>query len=292
MATRFSICNFTLLPVPWLEQVDVIARAGASGMGVCEGMLPSDVPTTRLTRHLDAAGLAATVCLPALLSPLPLTLFPGPDDPAERVVGLQESVRRLAPFRPEAIAILTGPQGPWDAGEARRIALEGIAAVNEVAKAEGVRLALEPIHKADHGAWSLVWDIPQTVTLLDELGDDNVGILVDVFHLWDTPNVEEEIRAAGPRVAAVHVNDRGVDHRSWADRRIMGDGIAPVVGIVRAAEAAGYRGHYDCEIFSDNGSFGVADYDDSLWDLPADDLVRRCVQGWENVADAAGVTKG
>jgi sugar phosphate isomerase/epimerase len=167
--------------------------------------------------------------------------------------------------------------------------VDGIARVAEVARAEGVRLALEPIHAADASDWSLVSDIPAALALLDEIGDPSIGLLVDTFHLWDTPDVEAHIRAAGPRIAAVHVNDHGRDHRSWADRRIMGSGVIDVVGWLRACEDAGFRGHYDCEIFSDDGTLGVADYPDSLWRLPGPELARQCVEAFDRVAAEAEV---
>jgi sugar phosphate isomerase/epimerase len=286
---RASICNFTLLTTPFPEQFDAIAGAGATGMGVCEGMIPEDWSSDKVRAELDAYGLRATICLPALLSPLPLVLFPGPDSVDERVAGLQESVRRLAPLQPEAMCILTGPAQELPAEEARERALDGIARVSEVARAEGVRLALEPIYSADAADWSLIDDIPGAVSLLDELADPNVGMLVDSFHLWDTPEVHAQLRAAGTRIAAVHVNDRGADHRSWADRRVPGTGVIDLVGWLQACEDAGFRGHYDVEIFSDNGAFGVGEYADSLWDLPPAELAAACVDGFERVAAQAGV---
>jgi len=287
---RASICNFTLLTTPFAEQFGVLAGAGATGMGVCEGMIPEDWTSERVRAELDAHGLRATICLPALLAPLPLVLFPGPDTVDERVAGLQESVRRLAPLEPEAMVILTGPAQELLAAEARERAVDGIARVAEVARAEGVRLALEPIHAADASDWSLVDDIPGAMAILDELDDPNVGLLVDTFHLWDTPDVHDHIRAAGDRIAAVHVNDRGADHRSWADRRVPGTGIIDLAGWLRACEDAGFRGHYDVEIFSDNGAFGVGEYDDSLWNRPPADVARECVEGLERAAEEAGVS--
>ncbi|MCD6727745.1 MAG: sugar phosphate isomerase/epimerase [Solirubrobacteraceae bacterium] len=284
--SRFSICNFTLFTTPIDKQVDAVAASGATGMGVAEALLGERPDIAALRRRLDAEGLRATICLPALLSPLPLVLFPGPEEPAERVRGLKESVRLLAQLGPESIAILTGPRQGLDAAEAREIAVDGLAQVNEVAKSEGVRLALEPIHRDDHESWSLVWNIPDALTLLDAIGDDNIGLLVDSFHLADTdPEIHDRLRAAGPRIAAVHVSDRAVDGRSWADRRVPGSGATDLAPWVAACEAAGYRGHYDCEIFSDDGSLGVADYPDSLWKQDPHDVARACAEGFARAAE-------
>jgi sugar phosphate isomerase/epimerase len=44
--------------------------------------------------------------------------------------------------------------------------------------------------------------------------------------------------------------------------------------ILHKLDAAGFRGFYDVEIFSDNGEFDVA-YPDSLWKLPPEEIVER-----------------
>jgi sugar phosphate isomerase/epimerase len=290
MSDRFSICGFTLLTTPFEQQLAAIAGAGAGGYGVCEALIPEGMAPAEVRAALDRSGLRATICLPALLAPLPLPRFEGPEDPEQRIAGLQASVRLLAPLEPEMMVILTGPPGDRDPAEARAIALDGIARVNDVAKAEGVRLGLEPIYRADAADWSLVWDIPGALALLDELGDDNIGLLLDSFHLWDTPDVEAHIRAAGPRIAGVHVNDRGADHRSWADRRIPGTGVIDLAGWLRACEDAGYSGHYDCELFSDDGTLGVADYPDSLWKQDGTRLARDCATAFDTLAGQAGIS--
>jgi hypothetical protein len=44
--------------------------------------------------------------------------------------------------------------------------------------------------------------------------------------------------------------------------------------MLAAIEAAGWRGPYDVEIFSDDGTFGDL-YPDSLWRVPGPELARR-----------------
>jgi sugar phosphate isomerase/epimerase len=100
-----------------------------------------------------------------------------------------------------------------------------------------------------------------------------------VWHLWNTPDLFEEIEREVHRFVGVHVNDRREPTRGWADRVLPGDGIAGVPAILGALERAGWDGCYDLEIFSDNGAFGTA-YPDSLWDLDAAELVRRASESF------------
>ena len=278
---RFSICHFTLLTTPFEDFLDAVAGAGVPGVGICEATVPEGWDADRVRRELGSRGLLPTICLPALLSPLPLVLFPGPDAVADRERELVESIRFFGAIGAESVAILTGPAQARDLDEARALSVASIARLADVAAAAGTRLALEPIHRDDHENWSLIWDLPGTLGIVDEIASPSLGVLVDSFHLWDTDDFHGWIRRAGTRVAAVHVNDRGSDHRSWADRRVPGSGLIDLAGMILACEDAGFRRHYDCEIFSDDGSFGVADYPDSLWKRPAPDVVGACVEGFE-----------
>ena len=95
-----------------------------------------------------------------------------------------------------------------------------------------------------------------------------------MWHLWNTPNLEEEIDRTVDRIVGVHVNDSREPTRSWADRALPGDGCADVPAILGMLDDAGWNGYYDLEIFSDNGAFGAA-HPDSLWDVDPAELVRR-----------------
>jgi sugar phosphate isomerase/epimerase len=279
-ADRFSMCGFTLMTTPFVDGLDAIAEAGVPGVGICEALIPEGWGADRLRSELDRRDLKPTICISALLSPLPLVLFPGPDDPTERERNLAESIRLFGAIGAESVVVLTGPAQSRSVDEAETIAFGALARLADVAAASGIRLGLEPIYRADHENWSLVWDLPGAIRVVDAIDHPSLGITVDPFHLWDTSDFHGWIRRAGPRIAAVHVNDRGADHRSWADRRVPGTGIIDLPGMLRACEDAGYLGAYDCEIFSDNGTLAVAEYEDSLWDRPAITVVRECAEGF------------
>jgi sugar phosphate isomerase/epimerase len=122
------------------------------------------------------------------------------------------------------------------------------------------------------------------VELIDEVGSPALGIQFDVWHLWNTPDLFEEIAAHSDRFAGVHVNDWREPTRGWADRVLPGDGVADVPAILGALDRAGWDGFYDLEIFSDNGAFGNA-YEGSLWDVQPTELAARSresfTQCWE-----------
>jgi sugar phosphate isomerase/epimerase len=97
--------------------------------------------------------------------------------------------------------------------------------------------------------------------------------MFDVWHLWDTPGLLDEIRRHAHRFVGVHVDDWRDPTRNWCDRVLPGDGIADVTGILGALDEAGYDGWYELEVFSDDGRFGN-EWPDSLWKLDPVEFVR------------------
>jgi sugar phosphate isomerase/epimerase len=270
---RFSISQVSTLTASFAEDVETYAAAGLDGIGIWEMKL-GEGPDDEALEQVAASGLGAASAVPEVPSVLPLPNLPGPDDPAERVEAICASVHRLAAFHPTAIVCLTGPAGDRDPDEAHATVVQGLRTIGAEAGRAGMRMALEPFQREGIEEWSIPNTITDAVELIDEVGSTAFGIQFDIWHLWNTPNLLEEIEQHIHRFAAVHVNDWREPTRGWADRALPGDGVADVAAILGALDAAGWGGYYDLEIFSDNGAFGTA-YPDSLWDVDPAELVRR-----------------
>jgi sugar phosphate isomerase/epimerase len=275
---RFSVSGFSTLNRSFEEDLRAFAAGGAGGIGIAEFKLADGRDAESVDRFRES-GLEATICLPTLLSILPTTLSSEPADPEARVAGLSRSITRLAAFEPEVVLLLTGAQGERVPSEARSVAVEGLRELAQVAGEAGVRIALEPIHSSAKDEFSLVCDLPGTVELLAEVGADEIGIIFDTWHLWDTEDVLEHARRLAPRFPAVHVNDRRAETRHWDDRALPGDGVIDLPRILGALDAGGFDGWYDLEIFS------AETYPDSLLALDPVELTRRgragFLRAWE-----------
>ena len=252
------------------------AAVGADAIGVWEFKLDDDAAALDA---LEASGLGSAASIPAVPSILPLPLMEGPDDPQARIDALCESVHRLAAFRPSGIVCLTGP------GDDRDTVVEGLRVIAAEAERAGVRIGLEPVNRIGGENWTMISSLGEAVELLEEADHAALGIQVDTWHLWNTPNVADEIAQHVDRFVGVHVADWREPTRSWADRVVPGEGVAGLPRLLGALEAAGWDGYYDVEIFSDNGTFGNA-WPDSLWDVPAEGLARRAREGFEAVWEA------
>ena len=268
MTPRVSISQITTLPASFAEDLAAYRAAGAEGVGIWELKIPDGGEGEALAA-LDASGLEPATAVTNIPSILPLPHFPGPDDAAVRIEAYCASLRRLAPFLPSAVVLITGP------GD-RGAIIDGLRTIAAEARATGLRIALEP-YSASHGGedWTIVSTIRDAVELIDEAGvADDVGVMFDLWHLWDTDTLEQDLTDHIDRIGGVHVGDVREPTRTFADRVLPGDGVADVPRILRLLDDAGWDGFYDLEIFSDDGSMG-SELPDSLWKLPPAVLARR-----------------
>jgi sugar phosphate isomerase/epimerase len=287
-APKFSISQVSTLTASFDDDLRSYVEGGVDAVGIWELKLGEGRDEAAL-EAFEASGLGAATAVPAVPSILPLALLPGPADPRERIDAILRSIHRLAPFRPAAILCITGPHSTG-AGPGRALVVEGLRELGAEAERAGLRLALEPFQREGLESWSIVNTLSEAVELVDEAGSPAIGVQFDVWHLWNTPDLLDEIALHAHRLAGVHVSDWREPTRGWADRALPGDGGAGVPAILGALERAGWDGFYDLEIFSDNGTFGAA-YPDSLWDVEPDELVRRgresFIQCWDERRVAA-----
>jgi sugar phosphate isomerase/epimerase len=258
--------------------VRAYAAAGVDGIGVWEIKLP-DGGDAEALEQLEASGLGSAAAVPAVPSILPLPVLEGPEEPQRRIEAICASLHRLAPFKPSGVVCLTGP------GDDRDTVVAGLRAIGDEAARLGVRIGLEPVNRIGGDDWTMVASLPEAAELLDDADRPALGIQFDSWHVWNTPELAEDIERYAGLFVGVHIADWGGATRGWCDRVLPGDGVADLPQILGALDRAGWDGYYDLEIFSDNGTFGNA-WPDSLWDVPAEELARRGKEAFERVWEA------
>lgn len=261
------------------EDVELVAAVGADGLGVCEGKL-IEGEEGRQAKALVDAGLAASVCIPESIAPLPTEPdYPGPTDPDERVEAMAESIRRLAIFEPAVIVVLTGSDAGRDPGEARRIIVEGLRQAARVAAEHDIELSLETIPR---GAVDLstIETIPEAVELIEEIGAPNLGFCWDACNLADTDDVVGLTERHASIINSVHVADLDWP-RGAVDRRFPGEGSLDLPAMMSALRDGGYDGWYDVEVLAqDSLEFDGAN---AIWALPPAEIARRARTGTASV---------
>jgi sugar phosphate isomerase/epimerase len=151
----------------------------------------------------------------------------------------------------DVLVLVCGPPIDKDIETARRMVVDGIAELVPHARAAGVRLGIEPLHPMFAADRSVVVTLGQANEIASNFSSADVGVIVDVYHVWWDPNLYDEIERATGRILGFHVSDWTVPtHELLAGRGLMGDGVIELRRIRGAVEAAGYLGPIEVEILN------------------------------------------
>ncbi|WP_433977617.1 sugar phosphate isomerase/epimerase family protein [Erwinia sp. E_sp_B01_9] len=144
------------------------------------------------------------------------------------------------------------PAGSKDLNGTRQQVRDGLSALLEYSRPLGMPLAIEPLHPMYAADRACVNTLKQANDLCDELGDEGLGIAVDLYHTWWDADFHREIARAGlKRLLAFHICDwLNPTQDMLEDRGMMGDGVIDIRGFRQAVEAQGYTGFHEVEIFS------------------------------------------
>src|SRR5690606_12164608 len=184
-----------------LETVEACARAGVPWIAPWRQQF-ADVPVRQAANAIRAAGLrVSSLCRGGF--------FPAEDE-RERLRRIDDNLRALdeaAALGAEVLVLVCGGVVGRDLVGSRQMVEDGIAALLEPAEARGVRLGIEPLHPMFAADRSVVVTLGQANDIVERLRSPWVGVVVDVYHVWWDPRVEDEVRRAGDSVLGFHVND-------------------------------------------------------------------------------------
>ena len=193
----FSISAVSTLDASLEDDLAAYRAAGADGIGIWELKLPAgeDDRSLELVRE---SGLEVTNCVTLVPSILPLPLIDGPVDPRERIEAICASIRRLAPFSPRSIVCLTGPALGRPEREARRIVVDGLRRIGREAKANGVRVGLEPFQRIGSEQWAIATSLRERPIPGVEV-DAPDSLTVQQLAAVHTPTYVDAVRTGEPR---------------------------------------------------------------------------------------------
>ncbi len=129
------------------------------------------------------------------------------------------------------IGLLRGvPDESVSEKEAEEWMIEALKICTAKALEEGVRIALEPLVRYET---PLINTVSQGLELIETVGTENLGLLLDTFHMnVEEPSIEESIRNCGDRIFHFHVAD--------SNRWYPGAGHLDFQSILEALFATGY----------------------------------------------------
>jgi sugar phosphate isomerase/epimerase len=263
---RYAARGFGAIGI-WLHKLE---RPAIDGFWIPEQIIAPEV-VAAAAESVRASGLT--------VSHLVLTGFYTEPELADRIAHTLHAIEVAAALGANCVVVAPGRRNGRSYEETRDYAARALGEVFERTAHTDVRLALEPII-----AWQSDYlnTLGEALELAELVDHPNLGVYPDTFHLWRTGTLLEDVERAGSRIFGVHLNDAvaGDDHAN----RLPGDGELPLVAIVRAIEATGYRGTYDNEYM----------YDASLIAAQPEEfgpevVVDRCARTMVSVLDEAGV---
>lgn len=166
---------------------------------------------------------------------------------------MKAAIDMAAELGAPVLTIVTGGTEPDSTGLSETLSrlTERLAWMADYAASLKIKLALEPLNPMFGGNRTCLFTVADALRICDAVSKDNVGIAVDVFHVWWDAGLRDSLAEAGDRILGFHVCDWLEDTRHMLlDRGMMGDGVAGLRDIREAVEGAGYRGPCEVEIFS------------------------------------------
>jgi len=158
------------------------------------------------------------------------------------------------------VQLLTGPldpggryKGPGELSwpERRKLTARNLAALCEIGRKHRVKFFLEAL------TWTPLNKLPEVLEVIDAAEQDNLGLVVDFWHLWDSGATAEDIAKLDKNIIFyVHFCDslercgeRGTFAQKGRDVW-TGGGRIPLKEWVDAVRATGYEGPWSCELLS------------------------------------------
>ncbi len=121
----------------------------------------------------------------------------------------------------------------------------------------GLRLGLEfvgPHHLRRRWAHVFFYDLPGTLELIGDIGEPNVGLLLDSYHWYTTGGTVADLEGLRPeQIVHVHINDAKpvpVEEALDNDRLFPGEGVIDLAGFLGALQRIGYDGFVSLEVLS------------------------------------------
>jgi 5-keto-L-gluconate epimerase len=248
MKTGLVICGpdvaygpLALLSGTFAEKAAKAARLGYDGVELMvRDPAGLDWPAVKAT--LDANGLGVgQIVTGELFGVDGLGLITSDGDLYRRAVTRFKAIVDLAAYLGTMVNIgrsrgrldwLSAPERTWE------VALGKLREVVAYASEQGVRIAVEPINRYEA---DFIHTTADGLRMIADLGFDNLGLMLDVYHMnIEDPSIEASMAAAGDRLWHVHIAD--------SNRCYPGSGHVPFDPIFATLREMGYEAYVSAEI--------------------------------------------
>ncbi|MFI5979679.1 sugar phosphate isomerase/epimerase family protein [Streptomyces sp. NPDC051555] len=198
------------------------------------------------------------------------------DDPRGRATALDDNRRAVveaAELGADTLVLVSGglPPGDRDLVGARLRIASVLGELAPWAATHGVRLGIEPLHPMFASDRCVVSTLGQALDLAEQFPAEQVGVVADSYHVWWDERLPVDLRRAGEggRIVSVQVADwvTPLPEGVLLGRGQLGDGSIDLRAFRELADAAGYAGPVEVEIFQPG-----------LWARDGADVLREVIE--------------
>ncbi len=265
---ELSLNQATTRPYPLIETAEAAMRAGIRHIGLWIEPV-EEIGLARTRRLLSDTGLSvSSVCRVGFLA----------DKEGAELRAAMDGVKRALELSSEVgspmLTLIAGGLPLHDPSiRSAENRLRGLLEELEPhARAAGVRLALEPLHPLFVQSRSVVTTISQALRVVEDFPVESVGVLIDAYATFWDPNFDDDVLAAGNRIAGYQVSDFTLPlpvPENMNGRLFPGDGSLDLGALTSSVRRAGYAGPIEVEIFNED-----------IWRLPLQTIVDHTVDSF------------
>lgn len=274
---RFGVSEFTTWPWSFERDVAQYPAHGIHTIEICQFKLNRNDYAPQL-RLLKDDAMAVSSVQSTVHSLFPDSLAPQPTAPEDRVRHIKDAITRLSPHIPPhtPFVVITGAAPGGNTQLVYDQCLQHFPVLAEFAAQHGVRIAYEPLNPVLFNTDTALWGLDQALDLVRAIDHPELGICLDTWNVFQTPNLHEVIARCKDRIFVVQVSDWHRP-RSGADRISLGRGKIDNAAIVRSIRRTGYAGPYVLEIFSGES------LPDSIWRADLDAVLQENADAFERI---------
>ncbi|MFJ4922036.1 sugar phosphate isomerase/epimerase family protein [Streptomyces sp. NPDC088725] len=248
---RFSINQMTVKQLSLPELTEACVRLGVPGIGLWREPVRA-YGVEAAAKLVREAGLAVTtLCRGGFLTAI---------DKDQRAVALADNraaIDEAVTLGTDTLVLVSGglPAGSKDLPAARERIADALAELAPYAGERGVRLAIEPLHPMFASDRCVVSTLDQALELAERFPAEQVGVVVDTYHIWwdDRAPAAVARAGAGGRIHSFQLADwiTPLPAGVLNGRGLIGDGAVDVREWRERVDATGFTGPIEVELFND-----------------------------------------
>lgn len=263
--SRLSLNQITTRRWSVGEAAEACARRGITAIALWRDKIADQGLHASIRAVRDAGLRVSSVCRGGM--------FPAStvEQRRERIEDNFRAVDEAAALDADALVMVVGGASPVGIESARRMVGDALSELIPYARSAGVKVGLEPLHPMFAADRSVLTTIGEGLSIARSYAVEDVGLILDAFHIWWDPFLKEQIAASTGRVFGFHVSDWLVPLPDvLLGRGMMGDGVIDLRNLRDAIDQAGFSGKIEVEILNK-----------AVWDEDPDSVLDRVVKTFQ-----------